>query len=173
MTKKLISVMILLLCFTAFASAQVRLDVNVSIPFYNGIEVEGSEGIGDFSSYAFLIPDLMLSYVFDFEIIKIGIGARMLTFIVESVMWPNAFVELDLSPLVINVSCGGGIFAYFGVVSGVETSSLIIPDACAYFKFNDWFQAGVGVVLFVGAEVFGVDILPYSVYARARFSFTF
>ncbi len=173
MKKKLIIAFILLVFIVITGSAQVRLDVNVSVPIYNGIDVEGGEGVGEFSDYAFLIPDLMLSYVIDLEMIKIGIGARMMTFIVESVMWPNAFIELDLDPLVINLSCGGGVFVYFGVLSGIYTEVFVIPDFSAYFKITEWFHVGGGVLLLLGGEIFGTDILPYSIYARARFSFTF
>jgi hypothetical protein len=173
MIKKLIIIFIFSLGIIMFAGAQVRLDVNVSVPVYNGIQIEGGEGVGDFSDYAFVIPDLVLSYVIDADLIKVGLGARMITFLVESVIWPNAFVELNVDPLVLNASVGGGVFFYFGAVSGVEASSLIIPDISAYFKFNEWFQLGGGIVLFVGTEIFGVDILPYSIYVRARFSFSF
>jgi hypothetical protein len=170
MKKTLFMALILSIFIIGSAGAEFRLDINVSVPIYNGIQVEGGEGVGDFSDYAFLIPDLTLSYVFDLQVIKVGAGVRMVTFIVESVLWPNAFVELDLGPVAVNASVGGGLYAYFGGISGFEATSLFIPDFSAYFKFTDLFQVGAGVVLFVGADIFGTDILPYSIYVRARFS---
>jgi hypothetical protein len=171
MKKKILLSFILSLFIVMAAGAQVRLDVNVSVPLYVGAVTDYGE-VGEYTEYAFLIPDLMVHYQIEMEMIKVGFGMRMVTLIVETMLFPNAFVELNVGPIAANFSLGGGMYIFFGLYSDIQFTSTILPDVSAYFKITDWFQLGAGI-LFVMDFEYMEDAFLYIPYARARCSFSF
>ena len=48
--------------------------------------------------YLFLLPMIEATYQFGEGPVRFGVGAKAVTFIVESLVWPNAFIEIDLNP---------------------------------------------------------------------------
>jgi hypothetical protein len=57
------------------------------------------------------------------------LGLKAYTAIIESVAWPTLFVELDVDPVIITASAGGGLFIYFGAIgTGTLDTNMFIPD---------------------------------------------
>jgi hypothetical protein len=99
----------------------------------------------------------------------------MFTFIIETIGWPNAFIEVNLDPLVLSAELGGGLFFVFGFYSNAGSTAIVVGDIAAAFKFNDWFRAGLGVFSIgetdpnIGFSESGS--FPFAVYAFAKFTF--
>jgi hypothetical protein len=172
----IIGLILVMLC-AVISFAQPRIDLGIDVPFLFGINFSGSGGsnVSAFSQFTALLPEFAIHYVIDLELIKIGLGVRMFTFIIESIGWPNAFVEVNLDPLVLSAELGGGLYFLFGLYNTAGTMPLLLGDISAAFKFTDWFRIGIGVFT-IGegdpAIAFSDEgVLPYAVYAFAKFSF--
>ena len=167
MKQKFIIIAILYLFTATYAIAQVRVDVNLSVPIYGSI-FTGSTGTGQHVEYFTIVPDIMLHYVLGTNVIKIGFGGRMVTGIVENIIFPNAFLEIDSDLIVFNLSFGGPfVFAY-----GLESNSYfwILPDISMYFKLNEQLQLGGGVSR-SNIQLFEYTLNYSYYYARVRFVF--
>ncbi len=172
--------MLLLLCVIS-SFAQPRIDLGIDVPFYFGVKIVDTSGsglgfdTGAFSQFTFLFPEIAAHYVIDLELLKIGLGVRMFTFIIESVGWPNLFVELNLDPLVLSAEVGGGFYFLFGLFSTAGSMPLAIGDIAAAYKFNDWFRAGLGVFSIAETDqninFSDSGSFPFAVYAFAKFTF--
>ena len=167
MKQKFIIIAILFLFTATYISAQVRVDVNLSVPIYGSIFTDSTE-TGQYVDYFTVVPDIMLHYVLGPDVIKVGFGGRMVTGIVENLIFPNAFVEIDLDLLVFNLSVGGPFVFAYGLESNIY--SWIIPDISMYFKLTDRFQLGGGVSR-SNIQVFEYTVNYYYYYARVRFVF--
>ena len=166
-------VAVLLLAGALGASAQLRLDGNISWPFYLGVELGdlGGTGTSEISNYAFLFPDIELSYQFGGQVLRGGIGLRAFTLIIESAGWPIAYFEAELKPIVLRAEVGGGWFFAFGLAGASETARVIIGDLNVSWKIAEWFRLGVGalaVAPFDATENFG-----YAFYVNGRFTALF
>jgi len=177
----LVVVVVALLCGAVSASAQFRVDLDVNLPVYFGYSVSGSAA-GAWNQYFIPVPDLRASWQFGNGFIDGGIGVRWFTFIIENFLYPEAYVELNLDPFVLNLNVGGLAFLEFGVLSsaladaGINNLSgfhtVILPDVNFAWKVTNWFQLGVGVFMVApfGANIGGVlDNFVYSGYVRFRF----
>jgi len=90
-----------------------------------------------------------------------------------SVAWAYSYVELDLSPIVINAGVGGGAFMVFGLpANDITTANVILPDMHIAYKFGDTFRLGIGAVGIAG-EIFPDNALPVLFYLTGRFSILF
>jgi len=135
-------------------SAQMRLDVGIAAPIGIGRALDGTKlemdgAAGDFLSKVFLpLPEAGLHYQFDLGTVKVGLGGRAFTLILETVLWPNAFAEFDLGPVVLEAQVGGGAFAFVGLVSDCETGRVFFPDLSAWFKLgkDGNFRLGAGAL---------------------------
>jgi hypothetical protein len=178
--KKIALIGLIILSFCAITSfSQPRIDIAVDIPFYLGIQLidpttGNSISGGDFLKYAFVLPELEASYVFRLGLVNLGLGIRMFTALIETIGWPNAFVEINLDPIVLSAEVGGGAFFAFGFVSSFNTGALLFGDISAAFKVADWFRAGVGVF---SLQSFDPNVMfaqngvwPFAVYAFGKFS---
>jgi hypothetical protein len=164
---------VLLLGGALTASAQLRLDGNISWPFLLGIELAdyggtSSTGIAD---YAFLFPDVQLSYQFGGDVLKGGVGLRAFTLIIESFGWPIAYLEADLNPIVLRAEMGGGWFFAFGLASASTTARVVVGDFSAAWKLADWFRLGAGALLVAPFDA--MDNFGYAVYVNGRFTALF
>ncbi len=163
---------VLLLVGGVAANAQFRLDANIQVPFLAGINLaafgyEGS-GSGATSIGAFIpFPSVEAAWQFPVGPVKIGVGARAFTVILESIAWPNAFVEVDLNPFVLRADFGGFVWALFGLYSNVGTQALVIPQLDASWKIAEWFRLGVGVIAIAPFE--NMSQFGYAAYVSGRF----
>jgi hypothetical protein len=154
--------------------SQVRLDVGISVPLYFGIRVEGGEDLGEWSDYTFVIPDLTVSYIFDLSLIKLGVGFRALTFILESLIMPNILAEVNLGPFVVHGSVCGAVFMLFGLYNDSYFEEVGLLDVNVSYKLIEWFRLGVGSV--AGFEFnpdYDLGGTPFIFYVFGRFSFSF
>jgi hypothetical protein len=175
----------MLLAGAVGASAQLRLDMDVNIPIYLGFYTSGAAD-GAWNSFFIPFPDARLSYQFPIGPVTIGVGARAFTFIIENIMYPEAYVELTLDKFVLGAGVGGGAFLEFGLLSSVLASAgvtnlsgfhaLLLPDLNVAYKVNDWFrlQGGVFMLAPFGSDFSGVlGSFAFAGYVDAKFVVVF
>ena len=130
----ILSAAVLLILFsTVSAGAQARLEVNVNWPITIGINSSNSLFSGanvDLSQYHFLLPDFRAYYQFGGDgLLRGGIGIRAYSVIIQSFIFPEAFVELNLNPVMLEASLGGYVFGFFGLFNHLSTADLMLPDS--------------------------------------------
>jgi len=168
-------VALLILLSALSAGAQVRLEGNLAWPLVVGINSSSTLFGGtsvDLSKYYFLVPDFRVYYQFGDGLLDGGIGLRLPTLFVVSAIYPEAFVELNLKPLVLEATLGGLLFGYFGLgVAGVSAESMVLSDLNASFALTPWFRLGGGVYLIMPANSTFSQNFVYVGYLSARFIF--
>jgi len=138
------------------AFAQLRIDVGIALPIGIGSVLAGSSlemdsTVGEFLSRTFLpLPEAGLHYQFDLGVVKMGVGARAFTFILETIAWPNAFVELDLGQFVAEAQLGGGAFVLLGLASDFRTGRVFFPD------LSVWLKVGQKQSIRLGGGIIGI-----------------
>jgi len=163
----------ILFAITAAAGAQVRIDVNISKPLYLGAGSTASGGPVDLGSIDVtaawvFFPEVQLYYQFGGEALHAGVGVRVFTFILQSILYPAAYVELELGPVVANLNVGGGWFGTFGLAgTGSQAGAVFFPDLNVGFNLTPWFRLGGGVYA-AWAKAIPEGFL-YAVYVDARF----
>jgi hypothetical protein len=154
MKKLFVPVAILILVGAVSVGAQLRVDLGVNMPAYFGYSSGGaSTGAGSQQFVPF--PNARLAYQFGGGLLDWGIGVRLFTFIIDSVLYPEAYVELNLDRFTFSLNLGGVAFleirlpgagfTALGInnISGLQ--SVILPDLNVAFKVNDWLRLGGGV----------------------------
>jgi len=155
--------------------AQWRLDVGAVVPRGAGLSIGGStettiSGV-DMASWPFIpFPEAALYYTGDFGPVSMGVGVRAFTLILETILWPNAFVEVNLGPVALEAQVGGGLFAMLGLVSATETGKVFLPDVSAWFKIGKKgnFRLGGGLIGLYMPEITGTDAIPFLVYLGGK-----
>lgn len=171
--RSLILIALFLTIATLGLGAQVRFDVGVDVPRGVGALVGKDVGTVDFSGLAssfFPFPEAAVYYRFGEGTVTGGIGMRAFTLIIETVAWPNAFVEVTLGPVVVEAQVGGGLFALAGLANDVQFGKIFFPDLSAWLKIGKSFRLGGGAM---GLFVPGVDLsvnLPFVYYFGAKFT---
>jgi len=159
---------------TVNGAPQVRLEASHNCPLKNGLSnasILGTGGSIDFSQYHLIVPDFRAYYQFGDDFIRGGIGVRVPTFIIVSLFWPEAFVELNLHPVVLEASLGGFLFGGFGLgVGSFTVQPWVIPDLNASIEIAPWFRLGGGVLFLAPFNSWNQDFL-YIAYVGARFIF--
>lgn len=155
------------------ASAQARLDIGVDVPRGVGTLVGGNLGgfAGVLDAAVFPFPEAALHYQFGEGIVKAGLGARAFTFIVESVAWPNAYVEVDLGPFAIEAQAGGGAFLLFGLYNDALFGRVFFPDLSAWYRMGKKqnFRLGLGCIGVFLPDYAG-KALPFAFYFGGKFA---
>ncbi|RLD35535.1 MAG: hypothetical protein DRI73_02420, partial [Bacteroidetes bacterium] len=150
------------------------------VPAYIGITADTDNGdVNESINFlkeigTFVFPNAIVAYQFPIGPVKTGIGLKAYSLIIESVLWPVIYAELDLSPIVINANLGGLGFYWFGIIPdlGFKTSNVIIPDLNIAVKLGKSFRLGIGAMAFPGIK--GLEnITPYTIYLTGRFSILF
>jgi hypothetical protein len=165
----------ILLAVAAAAGAQVRIDVNISKPLFLGAGTSSGGGpvdLGtiDVTSAWVFFPEVQLYYQFGFDFLHAGVGARVFTFILQSIIYPAAYLELQLGPVVANLNVGGGWFGTFGLAgNGGEFGAVFFPDLNVGVNLTPWFRLGGGVFAAWAKAV--PEGFLYAVYIDARFIF--
>jgi hypothetical protein len=175
MKKKLIMcvlVLLLALLVTVSAGAQLRLEANLTYPVFGGIGLGSSFNSSvDFSQYHFLVPDFRIYYQFGDGLLTGGVGARVYTVILLSLIYPEAYVELHLDPIVLEASLGGYVFGVFGLYSNLSTADLLLPDLNVGWQLAPWFRLNAGVLFFAPVSSSWSVNNAYMGYISARFIF--
>lgn len=148
------------------AFAQWHVDIGAEIPFLVGV-TDTSSDYGEFLNYMFLVPTGTIAYNFGLGPLNLGVGGKLYTLIVESIVYPIAYVELDFDPMVVNLTAGGFGFLFFGLMNSFETGALLIPELSVQFKLGKSFRLGAGVMTFIGDM--NQSTFPYIAYATAKF----
>ncbi|HAP43413.1 MAG: hypothetical protein A2087_01830 [Spirochaetes bacterium GWD1_61_31] len=147
--KRLIMVLFIALAFSVVASAQVRIDLGIDVPLSVGAVAEGIGLVGDPLDLPVTLPfpSAGLYYRLGDGGLRFGVGARMYSLVFISLVWPNAFVELELGPVVLAGQVGGGAFFMFGLLGNrTEFGQVFMPDVSAWFKLGDTFRVGAGAI---------------------------
>ncbi len=155
-------------------AAQARLDIGAIVPRGAGVASGGSStSVGTFvDNWPFIpLPDAGIYYQGDLGLLKLGIGARATTFILETIAWPNAYAELDLGPVAIQAQVGGGAFLMLGLVTSPVLGKVLIPDISAWYKFGKKgiFRLGAGAIGLYVPDAFG-DFTPFLIYIGGKAS---
>jgi len=162
-----------LLGLAVTAVADVRLDIGFDIPRGIGGVVDGEADISDdtvdfFNTYIFPFPEAGIYYQQAFGPIRVGGGLRVFTFILESIYWPNAFVEADWWNLTFTLQAGGGIFGLFGLFNTLEAGEVFLPDLSVWYRFGDVFRVGAGALGILVPEL--TDGMGFVYYFGAKFA---
>ena len=149
----------------------IQGDITLNIPYYIGIHADG-EDAGTALDYAFLVPEFKLTQYFGTGHIRAGIGVRMFTVILETLVFPVISIDATINNFVFNANVGGGAFLFFGLLNSVETEGIFIPEFTIAYKITDWFQAGTGINLFMYPGATGdVSSFGYIPTVFGRFTF--
>lgn len=167
--KKIIIIITFLSIYTFSVAADSQWDISLNVPYYAGIETEVG-GIGEFSNYLFLLPEVKWNYYWGSEQFHVGVGMRLFTLLIESAVYPIISLESNVGNFVFNANVGGGIFLLFGVVNSIETSSLIIPDISVAYRFGKKkiFSVGTGATFLISPEFDGLAFMGTG-FVRATF----
>lgn len=170
--RRVIFVVAVLLCAGAVgASAQLRLDVDIAWPVFAGIKLGdlGVPGGRTIDQYLILLPEIEATYQFGEGPVRFGAGVKAVTFIVESLLWPNAFVEIDLNRIVIRGDLGGGLFFVFGRANQLLNTSWtwIVPQIDVGLKLGDRFRLGGGAIALAPFD--NMNNFGFLLYVNARF----
>ncbi len=173
--KKFVAVLAILVLVAVPTFAQWRLDVGAIVPRGVGLSIGGSTettiGGVDMASWPFIpFPEAGLYYTGEFGPISMGVGVRAFTLIVETILWPNAFVEASFGPLVLEAQVGGGLFAMLGLATASETGRVFLPDISAWFKIGKKgnFRLGGGLIGLYMPEITDTDALPFLLYLGGK-----
>ena len=174
-TATAIAVLVVLLAGAMSASAQVRLDIDINDPLYFGFSSAGVPQ-GMWNPYPYIpIPDAKLMYQFPLGPVNLGAGVRVFTLIIENILYPEIYAELNLNPFFIDASVGGFGFLMFGllsdVLSGVGVNSLngfysvVLPDVSVGYKVNDVFRISAGILAIAPFDSSLSGVLANNVFA--------
>jgi hypothetical protein len=152
--KRLILLLLVFTGFTVATFADVRLDIGFDIPRGIGSVAENQMSVNQdavdfFNNYIFPFPEAGIYYQQNLGPTRVGVGARAFTFILETVFWPNAYVEADLWKFTAALQAGGGLFGTFGLYNSFQTGKVFIPDLSLWFRIGEVFRVGGGMVWFV------------------------
>jgi hypothetical protein len=141
--KRVFVLIVVLISLTMPAFAQWRFDIGIDMP----LGVTMTMGGNTISSFL-PIPDLGLCYQWTSGNFNLGLGVRAFTLLVESGLWPNAFAEYNVGPVVIEAQMGGAFFALLGAYNNMALGIVLIPDLSAWFKIGKTgaFRVGGGFI---------------------------
>ncbi|MFP4617275.1 MAG: hypothetical protein ACLFMZ_00400 [Spirochaetaceae bacterium] len=126
-----------------------QFDILVNRPLHLGAgnlekEFDNYEEVNEFSrKYPIVIPDLRGHLFMEAGPTRIGLGARGFSAILETVLWPTLTAEVDLGPVRLTGSMGGGLFGFIGLFNDIHTGRIWLPELTAAYMFNDWFHIGL------------------------------
>ncbi len=178
--KRIILFLLVLVVFSVTpAVAQWRVDLGLNIPASIGIsarDVTTGESFNESTSIldaiTILLPEASFSYTGSLGPVTLGGGFRGFTFLIQSFGFPYLYAEMELGPVVGQFSMGGLLFPYFGIVNGVASSGVVIPDLSGYLKVGESFRIGAGVASILGLEA-EMQAFPYILYFSGKFVLDF
>lgn len=173
MTFKRFAILFLFIAGCVFTFAQVRVDMGVDFPRGLGASINGnttisSESARFFDEYLIPFPEAGIYYQFADFPVKAGVGARFFTFILETIFWPNAYVEADVWRFSFLGQIGGGFFGMFGLANDFQSGEVFLPDLSVWFKLTDNFKLGGGAMGLMVPEL--SDGFGFVYYLGAKFT---
>ncbi|PKL24655.1 MAG: hypothetical protein CVV47_09475 [Spirochaetae bacterium HGW-Spirochaetae-3] len=151
--KRMVLVLLIIVAMVAPAFSQMRIDIGADVPrgigaAFNGSAEISQETVDFFNTYFIPFPEAAFYYQFDLDIVKLGIGARAYTFILETIIWPNAFAELNLGRVALEAQVGGGLFGLIGLYNSIEAGAYFFPDISIWYKLGkkQSFRLGLGAM---------------------------
>ncbi len=160
----LVAVVVAVLAVPAFA--EFRIDLGAILPrggaVIAGGDVVASTDVGDFLGANWLpFPEASFYYQWHLGPLNLAAGARLYTFILESVFWPNILAELQLGPVFIDGQVGGLLFGMFGLANGFEVGNVFVPDLSLWLGLGKKkaFRIGGGALGLYAPEVSGDGML--------------
>ena len=173
MKKRLSVFFVFLALFSTLAFAQLQGTVGVDVMVAGGVSLSTPEASGDTGvtdiPIKLAFPYAQLAYNFDLGLIDIGLGAKAYTLIIESVMYPMFYADVNLGPVVLHAGAGGLAFALFGIYNDVLSGSVFMPEVGAYFKIGKSFQIGATGIFFMSTDQ--TIVMPYTICISGRFVF--
>jgi|SRR6056297_2129054 len=166
----IIGLVVILLGAALPAAADSQVDIGLHIPYYIGIDTE-DEDAGAALDYAFLVPDLKYNYFLNESGIRLGVGVRLFTVILESMVYPIVTVETDIGQFRLSGHVGGGAFLFFGLFNSIETGQIVLPEVSVAYRFSESFSIGTGAGFFFAPEVGDFNNFAYVGDVFARFTF--
>ncbi|MEM5948360.1 hypothetical protein WKV44_07365 [Spirochaetia bacterium 38H-sp] len=168
-----LAIIFLLVFSCVFAFSQVRLDMGVDFPRGLGASVGGSTTISKesaefFDKYWLPFPEAGIYFQFPDMPVKIGVGARFFTFILETIFWPNAFIEADIWRFSVLGQMGGGFFGMFGLANDFQSGKVFMPDLSLWFNITNNFRLGGGAMGLMVPEL--SDGMGFVYYLGAKFT---
>ena len=168
----IIGLVVILLGAALPAAADSQVDIGLHIPYYIGVEAEDDEDdMGAALDYAFLVPDLKYNYFFNERGIKLGVGTRLFTIILESMAYPIITLETDVGPFTLSGHVGGGVFLFFGLFNDIGTGHYYLPEVSVAYRFSESFSIGTGAGFFFAPEAADISNFAYIGDVFARFTF--
>jgi len=170
-----VSAALLILLSAMSAGAQARLEVNLDWPLVIGWTSEstylGNDTV-DVSQFRLLVPDFRAYYQFGDGLLTGGIGVRVPTLIIVSLIYPEGFVEVNLKPFSLEATLGGFLFGAFGLGVGTFSAQpLLLSDLSASVELASWFRLGGGVYLIMPTDSTFSKNFAYIGYIGGRFIF--
>jgi hypothetical protein len=157
------------------AFAQFRFDADIMIPF-SAAFISDIQTLGTGASsgsvgipYPFIVPDIQALLEADLGIVELGGGVRLFTVLIESLVYPNVFAEVNLAPVSINLSLGGFAFAFVGIYNGLAMTDIMVADLNVGLSLTKWFRATVG--FFGVTPLANPDGITGAFYAGCKFVF--
>ncbi|MFP4549291.1 MAG: hypothetical protein ACLFNT_00680 [Spirochaetales bacterium] len=153
--------------------AQFRADVGINVPRRIGFTDTSLDGELESASFNLLevftlvLPEVSISYTGEVGPLTLGGGFRGFTFILQSLLYPHLFAEVELGPVVTGLSVGGGVFPFIGLYNSIETAGIFIPDLKVQAKLGETFRLGGGVAAILGIGDGGGA--PFLVYLSGIF----
>jgi len=159
------------------AFSQFRFEIGASAPLLVGIASTSDDGLtGDLVESLdelgiIPIANMGLFLQADLGIIKLGVGAKVHSFLVFSAGYPAAQVSLELGHLAVDASIGGLYYAYYGLgdIYGVEELPFLLPDLSVWLALGQKknFRLGAGAI---GVTTTDMDFseLPFIGYAGLK-----
>jgi hypothetical protein len=172
--KKVILLVAAVALLAPAAFADWRADIGVDIPWKIGVSIDTGSGdpltqtLDVLEQFTFLLPEAFVAYEVPLGPVSLGLGGRIFTFLVESVIYPAAFAEVALGPVAVNLNVGGGAFGFFGLYNNVHTGQLVIPDLSANFLISDSLRIGVGTAALIFDQA-ASGTVPFIVYLGGKF----
>lgn len=150
MVKRMLSGLVLCIAFLSPALAEVRFDLGFNVPLgLGGVSSSGAESSSEatdfLTSHIIPLPHADVYFQVPYDTFRFGGGIRIYTFILESVFWPNVYIEKDFWKFTVVGQAGGGLFGMFGLYNSLETGKVFIPDLSLWFRAGKSLRLGGGI----------------------------
>ncbi len=161
------------------AAAEWRADIRFDLPWRVGVTFEDPEGgsatesMNVLQEITILLPNVVVGYGTQLGPVAVGVGARLYTLIVQSMVYPVGFAEAGVGPIAINFNVGGGLFGFFGVYNALDAASVAIPDLSVHFKIGRTFRLGLGGMMVLGLDDTMEYAVPHLLYVSGMFATRF
>jgi hypothetical protein len=176
--KRIVVLTLILALVGGIAFGQIRLDAGIAIPIGIATALDGSSlqmnsVVGElFASTLLPLFEVAFHYQFDLGMVKLGLGARAFSYICETLLWPNAFVEYDFGLIIAEAQIGGGGYLLLGQVSAFQAGKVFFPD------LSVWMRLGREQVIRVGMGIIGIYLpeqrssFPIVIYLGGKIAMT-